>query len=64
MDYSQGKDDEGDFEDDGDEVPQTKLLLVNEPDLQSACPWFSYYWLINVLRREVSIHAYKFNTYI
>ncbi|KAG6812774.1 hypothetical protein H0H92_000544 [Tricholoma furcatifolium] len=34
MDYEEGKDVLGDYEDDGDEVPQTKLLLVNEDDLE------------------------------
>ncbi|KAG6891184.1 hypothetical protein C0995_008436 [Termitomyces sp. Mi166 len=34
MDYDEGKDVEGDFEDDGDDVPQMKLLLVNELDLE------------------------------
>ncbi|KAG6866585.1 hypothetical protein C0991_002073 [Blastosporella zonata] len=34
MDYEQGKDLDGDYEDDGDEVPETKLLLANESDLE------------------------------
>ncbi|KAF5383558.1 hypothetical protein D9615_003538 [Tricholomella constricta] len=34
MDYNIGVDVGGDHEDDGDEVPQTKILLVNERDLE------------------------------
>lgn len=36
MDYEEGADKEGEFEDDGDEVPQTKVMLVNEKDLEGA----------------------------
>lgn len=36
MDYEEGADKEGEFEDDGDEVPQTKVMLVNEEDLEGA----------------------------
>ncbi|KAH0582838.1 hypothetical protein H2248_010744 [Termitomyces sp. 'cryptogamus'] len=50
MDYGEGKDVDGDFEDDGDDVPQVKLLLVNEPDLEDAKSQFT---------RINSIHVYS-----
>ncbi|KAG6897428.1 hypothetical protein C0992_001589 [Termitomyces sp. T32_za158] len=50
MDYGEGTDAERDLEDDGDDVPQTKLLLVNEPDLDDAKSQFT---------RINSIHIYS-----
>ncbi|KAG6886239.1 hypothetical protein C0993_010801 [Termitomyces sp. T159_Od127] len=50
MGYGEGKDAEGELEDDGDDVPQVKLLLVNEPDLDDAKSQFT---------RINSIHIYS-----